>query len=175
MLNPEQVRKVHSEAECLYSAEQVQSAIRRMAGEIERDFAEKNPLILVVMTGAVIVSGQLLPHLSFPLEMDYIHATRYEKNTSGGKIKWLAEPATGLKGRAVLIIDDILDEGVTLAAIKHHCEQAGASEVSCAVLVDKHHDRKNGLKAEYVGLEIEDRYIFGFGMDYKGYLRNVNG
>lgn len=175
MLNPEQVRAVMREAECLYAPQQVQAAMDRMACEIGRDFSEKNPVILCVMTGAVILTGHLLTRLSFPLEIDYIHATRYGKSTSGGQLSWLAEPATELKDRAVIIVDDILDEGVTLAEIKRYCEQAGASEVVCAVLVNKQHDRKNGLQAEYVGLEIEDRYIFGYGMDYKGYLRNVDG
>lgn len=175
MLTPDDVRKVFRDAECLYSATQVQSAMDSMASDIERDFSESNPVILSVMTGAIIVTGHLLTRLSFPLEIDYIHATRYAKGTSGGEIKWLAEPNTPLKGRAVIIVDDILDEGITLAEIKAYCEAAGASDVRCAVLVDKQHDRKQGLKADYVGLEIEDRYIFGYGMDYKGHLRNANG
>lgn len=175
MLSPEETRKIFREAECLYSATQVQSAMDSMASEIERDFSEKNPIILSVMTGAIIVTGHLLTRLSFPLEIDYIHATRYRKDIIGGDITWLAEPKTSLKGRAVIIVDDILDEGITLSEIKKYCKNAGASEVACAVLVDKQHERKNGLKADYVGLEIEDRYIFGYGMDYKGHLRNAAG
>lgn len=175
MLSPEEVRKISREAECLYSTIQVQSALDSMASEIERDFSEKNPIILSVMTGAIIVVGHLLTRLSFPLEIDYIHATRYAKGTTGGKINWLAEPKTSLKDRAVIIVDDIMDEGITLSEILKYCKNAGVSEVACAVLVEKQHDRKNGLKADYVGLEIEDRYVFGYGMDYKGHLRNADG
>jgi len=175
MLSLDEVRKVFRDAECLYSGEQVQLALDSMASRIERDFSEKNPVILSVMTGAIIVAGHLLTRLSFPLEIDYIHATRYKKSVTGGDLKWLAEPVTSLDGRVVIIVDDILDEGVTLSEIKKYCEKAGASEVVCAVLVDKQHDRKMGIKADYIGLEIEDRYIFGYGMDYKGHLRNVGG
>ena len=176
MLNPDEVRKIYHEADKLYSNQEVQAALDNMASDIERDFADKLPVVLPVMTGAVIVTGHLMTRLSFPLEISYIHATRYKDETKGGELNWVAEPSVDLKGRAVLVVDDILDEGVTIAEIAKYCKQAGASEVSCAVLINKQHERKhNDFKADYVGLEIEDRYIFGYGMDYKGYLRNADG
>lgn len=176
MLSVDEVRKIYHEAEQLYSNQEVQAALDNMASDIERDFADKLPIVLPVMTGAVIVTGHLMTRLSFPLEINYIHATRYNDDTKGGEINWIAEPSLELKDRAVIIVDDILDEGVTLAEIIKYCKKAGASEVACAVLIDKKHERKKGeLKADYVGLEIEDRYIFGYGMDYKGYLRNADG
>lgn len=176
MLTPDEVRKIYHEAERLYSNEEVQAALDNMASEIERDFADKLPVVLPVMAGAVIITGHLMTRLSFPLEINYIHATRYANDTKGGDISWLAKPTVDLKGRAVIILDDILDEGVTMAEIVDYCKQEGAKEVACAVLINKQHDRKNGdLEADYVGLEIEDRYIFGYGMDYKGFLRNADG
>lgn len=176
MLTPDEVRKIYHEAERLYSNEEVQSALDNMASDIERDFADKLPVVLPVMAGAVIVTGHLMTRLSFPLEINYIHATRYANDTKGGDISWLAKPTIDLNGRAVIILDDILDEGITLEKIVEYCKNEGASEVSCAVLIDKTHDRKkSALQADYVGLEIEDRYIFGYGMDYKGYLRNADG
>lgn len=176
MLSPDEVRKVYHEAEQLYSNEEVQTALDNISSDIERDFADKLPIVLPVMTGAVIITGHLMTRLSFPLEINYIHATRYNDDIKGGEINWVAEPSLDLKGRAVLIVDDILDEGITLAEIVNYCKQAGANEVACAVLIDKKHDRKqDNFQADYVGLEIEDRYIFGYGMDYKGYLRNADG
>lgn len=176
MLSPDEVRKIYHEADKLYSNQEVQSALDNMASDIERDFADKLPVVLPVMTGAVIVTGHLMTRLSFPLEINYIHATRYNDKTKGGDINWIAEPSVDLENRAVLIVDDILDEGITLAEIVEYCKKAGASEVASAVLIDKQHERKqDDFQADYVGLEIEDRYIFGYGMDYKGYLRNADG
>ena len=176
MLSTDEVREIYHDAEKLYSNEEVQAALDNMASDIERDFADKLPVVLPVMAGAVIITGHLMTRLSFPLEINYIHATRYANDTKGGEISWLAKPTVDLKDRAIIILDDILDEGVTLAEIVDYCKKAGASEVACAVLIDKQHDRKKTeMRADYVGLEIEDRYIFGYGMDYKGFLRNADG
>ena len=127
------------------------------------------------MNGGLIVTGLLLSKLDFPLQQDYIHATRYRGETSGGDLDWITEPRHSLSGRHVLIVDDILDEGLTLAAIVDYCRNAGAVSVDTVVLVEKIHDRKQGIQANYVGLKTEDRYLFGYGMDYKGYLRNAPG
>lgn len=174
-VTPQQVEQVYREADCLYTDEQVKAAIVRMAAEISERIAGSDPLVLCVMTGAVVPMGQLLTHLDFPLQIDYVHATRYRGATAGGEIHWLAQPRTPLDGRVVLVVDDILDEGATLAAIIDECHRAGAAEVYSAVLVEKMHDRKNGLEADFVGLQVEDRYVFGYGMDYKDYLRNAPG
>ncbi len=173
-MTPQQIYAVYRQADCLCSAEAVEAAVDRMAAEITAALREKNPLVLCVMTGAVVVTGQLLTRLDFPLQLDYIHATRYGEETRGGLVRWLSLPQSSLKGRTVLVVDDILDEGHTLAAILDYCWEQGAAEVHLAALVEKRHERKApGLKADFVGLEVEDRYVFGFGMDYKGYLRNL--
>ena len=129
------------------------------------------------MNGGLIFAGKLLTHLKFPLEASYLHATRYRNQTSGGDLFWKAKPEVSFIDRHVLIIDDILDEGHTLSAIVDFCKHAGARQVHTAVLIDKEHDRKAspGLKADYAGLPCIDRYIFGYGMDYKGYWRNAAG
>lgn len=174
-ITAEEAQRVYREAECLYDRTQVEEAITRMASDITAYLHGENPVVLCVMSGALIPAGILLTHLDFPLELDYVHATRYCGATSGGEMNWLARPRTPLLDRTVLVIDDILDEGVTLAAILEDCRRQGARKVQCAVLVEKKHERKNGLKADYVGLEVADRYVFGFGMDYKEYLRNAPG
>lgn len=171
----EEVRRVAAEADLLYSRAAVDAAFERMAGDITMRLQDRTPVVLCVMIGAVVAAGQLLSRLDFPLEIDYVHATRYRGETSGSELHWLATPATSLQGRDVLIIDDILDEGYTLRAIVDYCREQGAREVLTAVLVDKLHDRKQLEQADFTGLEVEDRYVFGYGMDYKGYLRNAPG
>ena len=168
-----QAWQLYQDAECLYDETQIQQALERMAGEITSQLADKNPLVLSVMNGGLITAGQLLPRCHFPLEMNYIHATRYNNSTEGGELEWLARPSISLEGRVVLIVDDIHDVGATLEAIVADCKRQGASEVYCAALINKLHDRKVEMRADFVGLDVEDRYIFGCGMDYKGYLRNL--
>jgi hypoxanthine phosphoribosyltransferase len=169
------IQQVRAEADCLFTAEQVGVALDDIAERISAKHRDNNPLVLCVMNGGLIVTAELMLRLDFPLEQDYLHATRYRGETTGGELRWLAEPKHSLKDRHVLVIDDILDEGYTLAAIAEHCQQAGAHSVETVALVEKSHDRKHGIKADYIGLEVEDRYLFGYGMDYKGYLRNAAG
>lgn len=169
------IQQVSAEADCLFSAKQVEVALDNMAEKITARHRENNPLILCVMNGGLIVTGSLMLRLNFPLEQDYLHATRYRGDTQGGALKWLVEPSCEMRGRHVLVIDDILDEGYTLAAIEKHCQAAGALTVETVALVEKLHDRKHGIQADYIGLQVEDRYVFGYGMDYKGYLRNAAG
>jgi hypoxanthine phosphoribosyltransferase len=171
------IRQVMAEADCLYTEAQLEAAIDRVAQAINADLAERNPVVFCVMNGGLVFSGKLLTKLNFPLEQSYLHATRYRNETSGGELFWKAKPEISFIDRDVLIIDDILDEGHTLGAIIDFCRHAGASAVHTAVLIDKEHERKArpSLKADYVGLSCIDRYIFGYGMDYKGYWRNAAG
>ncbi|NTV50076.1 MAG: hypoxanthine-guanine phosphoribosyltransferase [Geobacteraceae bacterium] len=176
-MNIEEANVVKSEADLLVSEADVEIAIKRLAQEITCQLKDSRPLILCVMNGGLIFTGQLLTKLVFPLEVDYVHATRYGHNTNGTTLQWTVKPQLNLKGRSVLLLDDILDEGVTLAAIADYCRQEGATEVFMAVLVEKLHLRKvtPGMKADFTGIEIGDRFLFGYGLDYKGYWRNAPG
>ena len=176
-LDLEEIKRARDEADCLADATTVEAALDRMAEAITARLADRNPLVYTVMNGGLILAGRILPRLPFPLEVAYLHATRYRSETTGGELFWKAKPEVSFIDREVLIIDDILDEGHTLAAIIDFCKHAGASAVHTAVLIDKTHDRKArpDLKADYVGLPCEDRFIFGYGMDYKGYWRNAAG
>ncbi|SEK32139.1 hypoxanthine-guanine phosphoribosyltransferase [Halomonas daqiaonensis] len=168
---------VMDNADCLISQPEVERALDRMADEITRDLGDRLPVFYCVMNGGLITTGHLLTRLGFPLEVDYLHATRYRGGLRGGELFWRVSPEVPMAGRHVVIVDDILDEGATLAAILDYCRQAGAASISTAVLVDKQHERKAvpGLRADYCSLEVADRYVFGFGMDYKGYWRNAPG
>ncbi len=135
-----------------------------------------NPILMCIMNGGLVFSGKLATRLNFPLQLDYLHATRYRDKTSGADLQWKSYPNLDLKDRVVLLVDDILDEGTTLEKIIDYCNSQGASRVLSAVLLDKKHTRKvPGLRADFVGFEVEDFYLYGYGMDYKGYLRNANG
>lgn len=171
------MREIMDNADCLISQEDVEMALDRMAASITEALGDKLPVFYCVMNGGLITTGHLLTRLGFPLEVDYLHATRYRGGLRGGELFWRVSPEIPMAGRHVVIVDDILDEGATLAAILDYCREAQAASVSTAVLVDKRHERKAvpGLKADYCGLEVEDRYVFGFGMDYKGYWRNAPG
>jgi len=168
------IKKIESDSDCVCNAKQLDLILDSLAKEITADLKDKNPLILCVMTGGIIPVGHLATRLSFPLQLDYIHATRYRGETSGSDLHWIKEPSISLKNRNILIVDDIFDEGITLLEIVKYCKEKGADEIYSAVLVNKLHDRKVNYKPDFVGLNIEDRYLFGFGMDYKNYLRNVN-
>jgi hypoxanthine phosphoribosyltransferase len=161
------------DSDLIASAAEVQSAVRRVAGEIEEKLAKSYPLVLAVMGGAVVFAGQILPLLRFPLDFDYIHASRYGVMTRGASIEWRVSPPQLAKGRAVLVLDDILDHGETMNAIRNRLLELGAASVYCAVLVEKILSAPKPLKPEFVGLRIPDRFVFGCGMDAKGFWRNL--
>jgi hypoxanthine phosphoribosyltransferase len=154
-------------------AHQIQGALERLAVEITQSLAAEYPLVLVVMGGAVVFAGQQLPKLHFPMDFDYVHATRYGAAVQGGGIDWKVTPPEGLRGRTVLVLDDILDGGETLRAISDRLLALGAKQVRCAVLVEKTLSRAKPITADFVGLRIPDRFVFGCGMDAKGYWRNL--
>lgn len=173
----EEVEKVAKTATVVYTRPQVEKAIDEVAANITEKLADKNPILLSVMQGAVVFSGGLLTRLYFPLELDYIHATRYRGKTQGDKIHWLVKPNIDFAGRVILIVDDVLDGGLTLAEIVKFCQDKGAETVYTAVLVDKQVKREiGGLQhADFVACTTGDEYLFGYGMDYKEYLRNASG
>lgn len=176
-LNLEEIKRAREEADCLADAATVEAALDRMAAEISARLADANPLVYAVMNGGLILAGRILPRLPFPLEVAYLHATRYGHAIQGTLLDWRVRPTQDLRGRTVLVLDDILDEGHTLEAIRRRLVESGARQVFTAVLVDKQHCRKArpGLRANFTGLELPDRFLFGCGMDYKGYWRNAPG
>lgn len=173
----DEIRRTRAEADCLAEPSAVEAALERLAGEITVRLAEANPLIYVVMNGGLVLAGRLLPRLPFPLELAYLHATRYGHALQGTLLDWRVRPTQDLRERNVLVLDDILDEGHTLAAIIDYLYQEGASQVLSAVLVHKDHARKArpGMRADFTGLDLPDRFLFGCGMDYQGYWRNAPG
>jgi hypoxanthine phosphoribosyltransferase len=173
----EEIRRIQAEADCVATPAAVDAAYDRMAQEITQRLKNANPLIYTVMNGGLIVAGRLISKLDFPLELAYLHATRYGHALNGTFLDWRIRPTQNLTGRTVLIIDDVLDEGHTLDAICQSVRDASAAEVLTAVLVHKVHERKAqpDMRADFTGLDAPDRFLFGCGMDYKGYWRNAAG
>ncbi|HVA55796.1 MAG TPA: hypoxanthine-guanine phosphoribosyltransferase [Gammaproteobacteria bacterium] len=167
-----EIERVQREAELLHSEQAVQAALKSLAGRITKILADSNPLVLCVMNGGLVPTGWLLPMLRFPLQLDYIHATRYRGGTRGHDLEWRVRPEIPVRARSILLIDDIFDEGVTLTHVVDYCSKQGAQQVFTAVLIRKQR-MHNGLQPDFVGLEAPDRYLFGCGLDYKNYLRNL--
>ncbi|MCD8543142.1 MAG: hypoxanthine-guanine phosphoribosyltransferase [Gammaproteobacteria bacterium] len=152
-------------------------ALDRMAKEMTPVLQDQQPVVITVLNGSVIPVGHLVTRLHFPLQLDYLHVTRYQGKMHGGQLHWLAEPRSSLEGRTVLIVEDILDEGITLAEIIRYVDARGAAKIYTAVVVDKKHARASGavLNADFTGLHVDDLFLVGFGLDYEGYCRNLPG
>ena len=173
-MTAEQYRAIAARTECLASTAEVEVALQSMQDAIDSMLADKDPLVLAVMTGGVVATGLLLPRFDFALRLDYVHATRYRGGTRGGEIEWHHRPAAAVRGEHVLVIDDIFDEGLTMEAIVKACYEDGAASVVSAVLVEKERERDCEYRPDVVGLRVPDRYVMGFGLDYKSYFRNAD-
>lgn len=173
MIDAKEATTALADADLIHSAETVAAAIDRVAREITARLHDRQPLLLCVMKGGVPLTGQLLTQLNFPLDFDYLDVSRYGQATAGGTLSWRVEPSLPVSGRSVLVVDDILDEGVTLAAIRDRLLQMGAAACHTVVLADKLHGRAKPLRADFVALTVPDRFVFGYGMDLRGAWRNL--
>ncbi|SBT05536.1 Phosphoribosyltransferase [Candidatus Accumulibacter aalborgensis] len=173
MIDPQQAMAILASAEMIHSADAVSAAVSRVAREINERFRDSNPLLLCVMNGGVPFAGHLMTQLSFPLDFDHVHVGRYGQATSGGELCWRSEPSVSVSGRTVLVVDDILDEGLTLAAIRDRLLQLGADACYTVVLTDKMNGREKPIQADFVALTVPDRFLFGYGMDVGGAWRNL--
>lgn len=168
-----EAQRVLAGADRLYGADAVRAAYDRMAAAIEARFQGGDLLLYAVMLGGLIPAAEIAARTRLPLRLGYIHATRYREALRGGALKWQGMAGPAMAGRRVLVVDDILDEGLTLAAILREVRDQGPAEVYTAVLVDKDKAGEKPVQADFVGLTVPDRYVFGCGMDYKGYWRNL--
>lgn len=164
---------VLAHADCIHEEPALKAAIARLGDEIDVALDGGSAVFVTVMQGALPFAGQLATAIRSPLVFDYVHATRYRGATSGGELHWIKRPNVSLAGKIVLLVDDILDEGHTLAGIRDYCVAQGAARVLIAVLCEKRHGRGAGLAADFVGVEVPDRYVFGYGMDYHEQGRNL--
>ncbi|RXZ44816.1 hypoxanthine-guanine phosphoribosyltransferase [Crenobacter cavernae] len=173
MPNLAEAQGILNSADVLFTAEEVSAAVDRMAAEITEQLSGEYPLVLAVMGGAVVFTGQLLPRLLFPLDFDYVHVSRYGDKTHGGELNWKMAPKEDVRDRVVLVLDDILDEGETMAAIRDKVMEMGAKAFYSGVFANKLIEKTKPIKADYVGIDVPDRYVFGYGMDVRGIWRNL--
>ena len=170
------LEEIEAESNCLFTLQEVEDALSVVAKNVQRDLGDKKPVVLGVMRGALPMLGYLIPRMPYYVEVDYVHATRYQKNFSTGELLWLHEPHLSLENRHVLLVDDILDRGITLNAIAKKCYELGAADVKIAVLCRKQiADFEPAIQADYTALTVPDSYIYGYGMDYEGGWRNAPG
>lgn len=174
MIPTSQYRNVLAASDRLYDQAAITAAIKATAADIDQAFAGiEQPLFITIMNGGLFFAAELGLQLLTGFQFDYAHASRY-RGTEGGGLEWRRRPDAGMTGRHVLLVDDILDEGHTLLAIREHCLAQGAAAVRIAVLTDKIHDRRApGIQADHVCLQVPDRYVFGYGMDWHGHGRNL--
>lgn len=173
MPNVAEARGILNSSDILFTAEEVDAAVGRMAADITAKLGDSYPLILSVMGGAVVFTGQLLPRLVFPLDFDYVHVSRYGDKTHGGELVWRQAPKEDVRDRVVLVLDDILDEGHTMAAIRDKVLEMGAKSFHSAVFANKLIGKEKPIAADFVGIDVPDRYVFGYGMDVRGLWRNL--
>lgn len=173
MLTNRQARELLEEAELIRSEAEVQAAVRSVAEAVNTALADRHPLVLSVMGGAVVFTGQLLPMLDFPLDFDYLHVSRYGNEKQGGELHWKVAPRENVRGKVVLVVDDILDEGDTMHAIRQRVMELGATQFYCAVFADKMNGKDKPIRADFVGMELPNRFVFGYGMDVHGAWRNL--
>lgn len=174
---PKDFQKIYERATCVYPKTEVDAALDRMAQEMKVRLDGSNPVFLCVLLGGIVPLGNLLPRLDFQLEINYIHVSSYGLKNKIGELQWKAEPTIDISGRTVVIVDDILDTGTTLRAAIEYCAVKNAKDIYTAVLLDKQKPRKPGgvEKADFHALSIEDKFVFGYGLDYSEYLRNAPG
>ena len=174
----ERANNLLANAEEIVDQDAASQAVSAVAAALNARFGESAeaqfPLVLGVMGGAVVFTGQLLPQLRFPLEFDYLHVSRYD-DAQGGGAKWKVVPRQSVAGRTIVLLDDILDQGETLAEVKARLLELNAAEVVIVVFADKAHKRVKPVKADIVGVTIPNRFVVGFGMDVEGYWRNLPG
>ncbi len=172
-MTPDEAWKILESADRLCDEATVRAAIARLAADITASLKDRYPLVLAVMGGSIFFAGHLLPQLRFPIEFDTIQPSRYGKATSGGEIVWVVPPRDNVRGRTVLVLDDILDGGQTLVAIRDRVRSSGAAAFYSAVLTDKDLGRDKPIVPDFIGLKLPNRYVFGCGMDVSGAWRNL--
>ncbi|MDN6275202.1 hypoxanthine-guanine phosphoribosyltransferase [Psychrobacter sp.] len=175
-INNQEIEKTLRNSECLISSIEVAAAYERLAAQLNLHYAGLNPIVMVVMNGGLIPAGQLLTHLTFYHRMHYIHATRYRDNEGTDELDWKYKPDVSIEGEHVLLIDDIFDEGVTLKTVVEELNKENPLSLESCVLLNKQHDRKvEDFDVDFVGIDVADRYVYGCGMDFHGYLRHLPG
>lgn len=162
------------ELSIMISKEEIQARTAELAKEIERDFNGETLTIVCTLRGAVLFFSDLAKNLSMPLKMDFIEASSYgeEENTSG-IVKIHKDLTNSINGEDVLLVEDIIDTGTTIAQVMNHLRRQAPKSLKVCTLLDKSSRRTADVTADYVGFEVEDVFVIGYGLDYKQHHRNL--
>lgn len=160
----------------LITTEQIEQKVAELGEIISRDYQGKNPLLVCTLRGATIFCAELMKHLTIPMEVDFIAASSYGSNgtDSTGIVKIVKDLSTSIQNRHVIIVEDIVDTGLTLTNLKSLLSVRNPASLKIATLLDKPSRRLVPLKADYCGFEVEDLFVIGYGLDYKEKYRNLN-
>ena len=170
----QELQVIKDSSDLVFSSTQIKTAVETIGLELERKIFQKNPVMLCVMNGGLVFAADLMRSLDSDVRLDYLHVARYLDKTVGGSLHWHKEPKLSLQDEVVVIADDIYDEGYTMEELVSYCKNQGAREVITVVLLLKDKaSRHTDLKPDLFGLQVDDRYVYGYGMDYQGHLRNV--
>ncbi len=161
----------------LLTPEEIRSAVDRLAQEINKDYQDKNPLLLGVLKGSFIFMADLIRNLDFPLEVEFVILSSYDRGRkeSLGKVKVVHGLRIPIKNRHVLVIEDIVDAGVTLSFFLGYLKRQKPASLKVCVLFDKAPCRKVPVPIDYLGLIVPDAFVVGYGLDYDERFRNLPG
>ncbi|MCK5103723.1 MAG: hypoxanthine phosphoribosyltransferase [Cyclobacteriaceae bacterium] len=159
--------------ELFISSEKIKQRIHEIAAQINEDFIDKKPLFLSILNGAFIFTADLFREITIPAEVSFIKLKSYRKMETSGKIKELLGLEHNIFNRNIIIIEDIVDTGKTLNHILEEFTQLGARSIEVMTLLHKPEANNHPVHLKYVGFEIPDKFVIGYGLDYDGYGRNL--
>ena len=160
--------------ELLYTEQQIQQRVAEMGEQISKDFAGRNPLVVCVLKGAFMFLSDLMKRITIPVELDFMAISSYGASTkSSGVVKIIKDLDIPVDGRHVLIVEDIIDSGLTLSYLIDVLERRNALTVTVAAMFDKPARRTVDLKADYTGFTLPDGFVVGYGLDYAEKYRNL--
>ena len=158
----------------LYTQEQVDSRLDELAKQLTAKYQDECPLVVSVMTGALVFTSDMLKRLPFKLNLDYVDVSSYANGSqSAGRVKLIQDLSSDIKGRPVIIMEDIIDTGHTLKYLADLLQNRGAKSIEICALLDKPDRREVDVEADYVGFKVPDEFIVGYGLDYSGFYRNL--
>jgi len=161
-------------ASVIYTAEEIDAALQKLAAELQPIVAEGDVVLLGIMMGAMVPLVRISQLLDGDFQLDTCHATRYEAGLEGKELAWVKQPGLDMHGKTVIVFDDIFDQGITLEAVVAACQANGAAKVVSAVLATKdHEDQRSDYRPDFSALMVPNRYVFGYGMDYKHHWRHL--
>ncbi len=160
----------------LFTPEEIKVAVKRLAREISRDYQDKNPIFLGVLKGSFMFMADLIRNLDMPLEVEFVALSSYGQGTeSSGKVNVVQDLRTSIKGRDILIIEDIIDTGITLNFLLEHLQCEKPASLKICALFDKASCRQIPLSIDYLGLSVPDVFVVGYGLDYNEKFRHLPG